>query len=60
MSNRERITQVAHKKGANEQIASFLSKSLIFSQKTSDSLKKLLSKFPALHTTCENQPDDAV
>ena len=40
----ERIAQVAHQKWANGGIAH----SLIFLQKTSDSLRKPLSEFPAL------------
>ena len=47
----ERIAQVAHQKWANEQIARFfelIAHSLIFSQKTSDSLRKPMSEFPAL------------
>ena len=51
MSDHERIAQGAHQKWANEQIARFFERSaqlLIFSQKTSDSLRKLLSEFPAL------------
>ena len=43
MSDHERIAQVAHQKWVNERIAHLL----IFSQKTSDSLRKPLSKFPA-------------
>ena len=47
----ERIAQVAHQKWANERIARFFERiahSLIFSQKTSDSLRKPKSEFPAL------------
>ena len=47
----ERIAQVAHQKWANERIAGFFERiahSLIFSQKTSESLRKPLSEFPAL------------
>ena len=47
----ERIAQVAHQKCANEQITHFFEQiaySLIFSQKMSDSLRKLMSKFPIL------------
>ena len=49
--DRERIAQVVHKKWANEWIASFfeqIAHSLIFWQKTSDSLGKPMSEFPAL------------
>ena len=51
MSDHEQIAQVAHKKWANEPIAHFLKQiphQLIFSQKTSDWLRKLMSKFPTL------------
>ena len=51
MSDHEGIAHVAHQKWANEWIACFFEKiahSLIFSQKTSDSLKNQLSVFPAL------------
>ena len=59
MSDHEQFAQVAHQKWAtkselltkNEQIARFFERithSLIFSQKTSDSLRKLMSEFPAL------------
>ena len=51
MTNHEQIAQVAHKKWVNEQIARFfewIAHSLIFSQKTSDSLRKLKSEFPTL------------
>ena len=51
MSDRERITQVAHQKLANERIAHFFERIahlLIFGQKTSDSLVNQMSKFPAL------------
>ena len=47
----EPIAQVAHQKWANEWIACFyeqIAHSLIFSQKRSDSLRKLMSEFPAL------------
>ena len=50
MSDRERIAQVAHQKWANEWIAHFFERiahSLIFGQKTSDSLGKPMSEFPA-------------
>ena len=51
MSDHERIAQVAHQKWANERIARFFERiahSLIFSQKTSDLLRKPMSEFPAL------------
>ena len=51
MSDRERSAQVAHQKWANERIARFfegIAHSLIFGQKTSDSLGKPMSEFPAL------------
>ena len=50
----ERIAQVAHQKWANEWIAHFfeqIAHLLIFGQKTSDSLGKPMSKFPALGNT---------
>ena len=46
MSEHERIAQVAHQKRANERIANFFERiahSLIFGQKTSDSLGKPMS-----------------
>ena len=49
MTDHERIAQVAHQKWANEWIARFFERIapvLIFSQKTSDSLRKLMSEFP--------------
>ena len=52
MSDREWIAQVAHQKWANEWIPHFFERithSLIFGQKTSDSLGKPMSEFPALH-----------
>ena len=51
MSDRERIAQVAHQKWANEWITRFfegIAHLLIFGQKTSASLRKPMSKFPAL------------
>ena len=51
MSDREQIAQVAHQKWANEWIAHFFERIahlLIFGQKTSDSLGKPISEFPAL------------
>ena len=52
----ERMAQVAHQKWVNEQIACFflrIAHSLIicsfFSKKTSDSLRKPMSKFPAMN-----------
>ena len=51
MSDHEQIAQVAHQKWANEWTARFFERiahSLIFGQKTSDSLGKPMSKFPAL------------
>ena len=51
MSDRERIAQVTHQKWANEWNARFfeqITHLLIFGQKTSDSLRKPMSKFPAL------------
>ena len=51
LSDRERIAQVAHQKLANEWIAHFLERIahlLIFGLKTSDSLQKPMSEFPAL------------
>ena len=56
MSDRARIAQVAHQKWANEQIAHFfeqIAHLLIFGQKTSDSLGKPMSKFPALDSIDE-------
>ena len=50
----ERITQVAHQKKANEWIAHFfeqIAHLLIFGQKTSDSLRILMSEFSALLLT---------
>ena len=50
----ERITQVAHQKKANEWFAHFfeqIAHLLIFGQKTSDSLQKLMSEFSALLLT---------
>ena len=47
----ERIAQVAHQKWANERITLFfeqIAHSLIFGQKTTDLLRKLMSEFPAL------------
>ena len=57
MSNHEQIAQVAHQKWANERIACFFERithSLIFSQKTSNSLRKPMSEFPALQRTVQN------
>ena len=54
ISDCERIAQVAHQKWANERIACFFERiahSLIFSQKTSDLLRKSMSHFPALSGT---------
>ena len=51
MSGHERFAQFAHQKWANERINLFLERiahSLIFLQKTSDSLVKPMSEFPAL------------
>ena len=51
MSNREQIPQVANQKWANEWVAHFfeqIAHLLIFGQKTSDSLWKPMSEFPAL------------
>ena len=51
MRDRERIAQVAHQKWANEWIAHFfeqIADSLIFGQKTSDSLGNQMSEFPTL------------
>ena len=51
MRNHELIAQVAHQKWANEWSTHFfeqIAHSLIFGQKTSDSLGKPMSKFPAL------------
>ena len=51
MSNCERIAQVDHQKWANEWIAHFFERSahsLIFGQKTSNSLGNQMSKVPAL------------
>ena len=50
----EQIAQVAHQKWANERIARFFERiahSLIFSQKKSNLLRKLMSEFPALPPT---------
>ena len=52
MSDCERIAQVAHQKWVNEWIAHFFERiahSLIFGQKTSDSLGNQMSEFPALY-----------
>ena len=60
LTKNEQSAQVAHQKWANERIARFFYKiahSLIFSQKTSDSLRKPMSEFPALvplHWCAEN------
>ena len=57
-SDHEWIAQVAHQKWLNEQIARFfeqIAHSIIFLQKTSDSLRKWMNKFPALavvHVRC--------
>ena len=54
MSDREQITQATHQKWANKWIAHFfkqITHSLIFGQKTSDSLGKPMSVFPALSRT---------
>ena len=51
LTKNERITQVAHQKWVNERIARFfeqIAHSLIFLQKTSNSVRKPMSKFPAL------------
>ena len=52
MSDHEQIAQVAHQKWANEQIARFFERiahSLTrILQKMIDSLRKLMSEFPAL------------
>ena len=51
--NRERITQVAHQKWANEQIAHFFGANCSFAhllQKTCNLLRKQMSKFPTLQT----------
>ena len=51
LTKNERITQVAHQKWVNERIARFfeqIPRSRIFSQNTSDSLRKATSDFPAL------------
>ena len=56
-SNHEQIAQVAHQKWANEGIGRFFERiahSLIFSQKTSNSLRKPMSEFPALQRTVQN------
>ena len=61
MCDRERLAQdahVAHQKWANEQIARFfdqIAHSLIFTQKTSDSLRKPMSEFSALDKIQKNQ-----
>ena len=55
MSDREQIAQVAHQKWANEWIAHFFERiadSLIFGQKTSDSLGNQMSEFLALGSMC--------
>ena len=54
MSDRERIAQDAQQNWANEWIARFfeqIAHSLIFGQKTNDSLGKSMSKFPALESS---------
>ena len=54
MSDHERIAQVTHQNWANERIAHFFERIthlLIFLQKTSDSLRKPMSEFPALTPT---------
>ena len=54
MSDREQIAQGVHQKWANEWIARFFERighSLIFGQKTSKSLGKPMSEFPALIKT---------
>ena len=54
MSHHEQIAQVAHQKWANEWITRFfdwIAHPLIFGQKTSDSLRKLMREFPALNST---------
>ena len=51
ISDHEQIAQVANQIWANERIDRFfeqIAHSLIFSQKTSDLLRKSLSEFPAL------------
>ena len=51
LSERERNAQVAHQKWVTERIAHFfewIAHSLTFWQKTSDSLRKQISEFPAL------------
>ena len=51
MSDRERIAQVSYQKWVNEWIAHFfeqITHSLIYEQKTSDSLWNQMSEFPAL------------
>ena len=51
MSDHEQIAQVTHQNWANEWIAhsfELIAHSLIFGQKTSDSLGKPMSEFPAL------------
>ena len=51
ISNHEQIVQAAHQKWPNEQITCFFERIahlLIFLQKTSDSLRKPMSEFPAL------------
>ena len=51
MRDHERFAQVAHQKWANERITHFFERiahSLIFSQKTNDSLRKPMSEFPSL------------
>ena len=59
MRNRERIAQVAHQKWVNERIAHFfeqITHSLIFGQKSSDSLRKPMNEFPALMYSIKNEP----
>ena len=59
MNDHEQFAQVTHQKWANRRIARFFEQIaylLIFSQKTSDSLRKLLSKFPALPGMQTNLP----
>ena len=51
MSDHDRFTQVAHQKWANERITCFfewIAHSLYFLQKTSNSIRKPMSEFPAL------------
>ena len=59
MSLREWIAQVAHQKWANEWITYFfeqIAHSLIFGQKTSDSLGNLMSEFLALYMSIQMKP----